>query len=113
PFGAVVVGGVGTEQGTIRELPLAGSAKDATPAGAALIQGVALEANGHGFASGKGAAIFERSAGAWHAVNTGLVAPDVESLHAVWFDPSGGAWVVGGNVLTASLDNGAILHLRQ
>jgi hypothetical protein len=35
----------------------------------------------------------------------------VESLHAVWIDPAGGAWAVGGNVLTTALDNGAILHL--
>ena len=113
-FGVVAVGGPNPEQGTIRELVLAGAVHDVTPAGAPLIQGVALEASGHGYATGKGGVIFERGAGSWRAVDLslspGFTAPDVESLHAVWIDPAGGAWAVGGNVLTAALDNGAIVH---
>lgn len=112
-FGAVAVGGAGADQGTIRELPLGGGVKDVTPVGAPLIQGVALESNGHGIASGKAGAIFERNRGVWRVVNPGFAAPDVESLHAVWIDPAGGAWVVGGNVLTTALDNGAILYVGR
>jgi hypothetical protein len=35
----------------------------------------------------------------------------VQSLHAVWLDPEGGVWAVGGNVLTTELDRGVALHL--
>ena len=54
PFGAVLVGGPTPDQGTLRQQTLDGTVHDATPAGAPLLQGVALEASGHGFATGKG-----------------------------------------------------------
>ena len=111
-FGAVVVGGAG--MGNLLEAPLTGPAASATiePPGTTLplLQGVALEANGHGFASGALGAIFERTAGRWQPVDTHLTLPVIESLHAVWIDPSGGAWAVGGDVITTALSHGAILH---
>ena len=112
-FGAVVVGGGGS--GVMLEVPLARPAVSATlvPASLALplIQGVALEASGHGFASGAMGALFERSGGRWRPVDTHLALPEIESLHAVWIDPSGGGWAVGGDVVTAALTHGAILHV--
>jgi hypothetical protein len=42
--------------------------------------------------------------------STTASALDVESLHATWIDPDGGVWAVGGDVVTAGLDNGAIVY---
>ena len=110
-YGAVIVGGAGT--GNLLEAPLAATLRSAAPGGVTLplLQGVAIDAHGHGLASGALGAIFERSSGAWRAVDTGLTLPAIESLHAVWLDPAGGAWTVGGDVVTTALDHGAILHL--
>ncbi len=108
-FGAVAVGGGAS--GRILEASATGGVKDVTPAGAPLIQGVAVDLDGNGYASGAMGAIFARSSGGtWHAVDTKLTLPTIESLHAVWIDPSGGVWTVGGNVVTPALDHGAILH---
>lgn len=74
--------------------------------GAPLLQGVCAFGDDQGWAVGAGGSIFERRNGAWNAVETGLPL-QVESLHAVWSDPAGGVWAVGGNVLTPALDGGA------
>ncbi len=68
-LGAVVaVGGGGN--GAILEVPVGGAVKDVTPAGAPLIQGVAVDADGHGFATGAMGAIFERTVGSPGAPST-------------------------------------------
>ncbi len=109
-FGVVAVGGGGN--GRIIEASSAGDIRDVTPAGAPLIQGVAVDLDGNGYASGAMGALFRRAAGGvWSAIDTQLALPPIESLHAVWIDPSGGVWSVGGNVVTPALDHGAILHL--
>jgi len=105
---ACIVGGGAS--GVILETSATGTPSSVAPTLAPLIQGVALEPNGHGIATGFHGAVFERSGGSWRAMDTGLALPDIESLHAAWIDPSGGAWAVGGNVLTTSLDHGIILH---
>jgi len=108
-FGAVAVGGGGN--GRILEASAAGDVKDVTPPGAPLIQGVAVDLDGNGYASGAMGAMFTRSAGGvWRALDIQLALPPIESLHAVWIDPAGGVWSVGGNVVTPALDHGAILH---
>jgi len=108
-FGAVAVGGGAS--GRMLEATESGGIKDVTPAGAPLLQGVAIASNGRGFASGAMGAIYARATGGvWSAVDTKLTLPPIESLHAVWIDPSGGVWAVGGNVVTPALDHGAILH---
>ena len=105
---AVIVGGPGG--GVILDAPIGRAVTDVTPDGAPLVQGLALEANGHGWASGYHGALFERSNGTWSEVDPHLTLPSFESLHSVWIDPSGGVWSVGGNVLSTQLDHGAILH---
>jgi hypothetical protein len=111
-FGAVAVGGGAS--GRILEAVPTGGIKDVTPAGAPLIQGVAVDLDGSGYASGAMGAIFSRgSGGTWRAVDTKLSLPTIESLHAVWIDPAGGVWTVGGNVVTPALDHGAILHFGK
>lgn len=81
-------------------------------ANVAILQGVAFGKDGKGYACGEGGAIFEKAGDRWRAVETGL-GLDLQSLHALWIDPAGGVWAVGGNVLTTSLDKGAIVHLAS
>lgn len=107
---AVMVGADSDGSGVIFEAGTGQRAKNVAPRGAPLLQGVALAPDGHGWATGEQGQIFERSKGVWRPVRTGLALQDLGSLHAAWIDPSGGAWSVGGNVLGASLDGGAILH---
>lgn len=80
-----------------------------TPPGAGLLQGVSLSAAGDLWTVGLGGGVFSLPAGSqqW---NETFVEP-VQSLHAVWADPLGGVWAVGGNVLVSELDGGLVLHL--
>ena len=85
---------------------------DVSPASVGLVQGVSADlARGPeaAFASGENGALFQRSLAGWERVETG-VSLELESLHAVWVDASGGVWAAGGNVLT-SLRNGALVRL--
>jgi hypothetical protein len=83
---------------------------DISPPGAAPLQGVCLAASGELWAVGVAGNVYARAAGqsSWRDVFTGVA---VQSLHAVWMDPRGGVWTVGGNVLTTALDAGVALHL--
>ncbi len=101
----VVVGG-GAEA-VIFEETGAGFTRD-DPADLALLQGVSFNASGVGFASGEAGALLERTEQGWEVADTGLTIT-AQSLHAVWVDPDGGVWSVGGNVLN-SLDAGVIVH---
>ena len=82
-----------------------------TPAGAPLLQGVCVEPDGEAWLAGAGGAVYHMAAGeeTFTRVEHGL-APSIESLHAVWVDPEGNVWAVGGDVLTASLGRGAIVR---
>ena len=93
----VAVGGAGN--GVIVEGGGAAFA-DRTPDAAPLFQGVFLTATG-GFASGARGDIYSKNGASWTLVDHRL-ALSVESLHAVWVDPTGGVWAVGGNVLGAA-----------
>ncbi|MBN1205138.1 MAG: vanadium-dependent haloperoxidase [Myxococcaceae bacterium] len=103
----VIVGGEG--QGEILELNASGQFEARTPEGCPLLQGVALSADGSGWATGARGEVYQRKAGTWERVSHGLQL-DVQSLHASWVDPQGGVWAVGGNVLSSGLNNGALLH---
>ena len=74
-----------------------------------LLQGLCLGADGRGYATGFHGLVLERRSEAWTPVEHGL-ALDVESLHAAWMDPDGGLWSVGGNVISSTLDAGAVVH---
>ena len=103
-----VVGGEG--QGEILELDeSAGRFVSRSPEGCPLLQGVSLAEDGTGWATGFHGEVYQRKAGVWARVDIGTP-PLVESLHATWTDPEGGVWAVGGNVLSGSLDVGALLH---
>ncbi|MEZ4268362.1 MAG: vanadium-dependent haloperoxidase [Myxococcota bacterium] len=101
----VIVGG-GAEAVVLEETETGFRHDD--PADLGLLQGVAFNDAGVGYASGEGGALLERTETGWQAVDTGLTVA-AQSLHAVWVDPAGGVWSVGGNVLS-SLDSGVIVR---
>ncbi len=82
---------------------------DRTPTAVGLIQGVCMEGDGDGYAVGVGGSVFERRGQRWDRVDTGIPFT-AQSLHAVWIDPEGGVWTVGGNVLSSHLNQGTILY---
>jgi hypothetical protein len=75
---------------------------------APLLQGVCAGPGGTAWATGEDGAVFTRRGGKWEADVTAPVL-GIESLHAVWMDPDGGVWSAGGDVLSAQLDNGALI----
>ncbi len=101
-----VVGGGGS--GRLLEVDGSTSVSDHTPSLAGLLQGVSVRGSS-AWASGLNGTMFERQNGTWTEVDHGL-SIDVASLHATWIDPDGGVWAVGGGVLSAALDAGAIIH---
>lgn len=82
---------------------------DRSPPRVGLLQGVVIDEAGDGFAVGVGGSIFERTANGWNTIDSGLEFT-AQSLHAVWLDPDGGVWSVGGNVLSSHLNQGAIVY---
>jgi hypothetical protein len=73
-----------------------------------LVQGVDVE-GGLEIATGQRGAVYRRGAGGWEVLDTDL-SLDLESLHAVWIDPTGGVWAVGGDVLAGTQTNGGLIH---
>lgn len=80
-----------------------------TPRGAGLLQGVWLAGDRTLYTVGVGGRVFRRGADAEDWSEIGGDEP-VQSLHAVWADPDGGVWTVGGDVLTNQLDAGVALY---
>lgn len=99
------VGGFGTA--TVLENDGSGW-QNVSPAGAPPLIGVALLEDGDGYAVGQYGSVFRRRDGAWQEEATEIFAD--EALHAVWVDPDGGVWAVGGQVLTTPLTRGIMLH---
>lgn len=104
---AVAVGGA--VSGMIFEVDADGRVRDAAPDGAPLLQGVCLGEGGDGWATGAGGVVLRRTSRGWREQVTGFDF-EAESLHAVWMDPDGGVWSVGGNVLTSALDGGVLVY---
>lgn len=103
----VIVGGGGT--GTLLQAVDDAEFEEATPNRAGLLQGVHATDDGAIWAVGVGGTVYHERGGEWEDVDTELPVT-AESLHAVWVDPQGGVWVVGGNVLSSSLDGGIAIH---
>lgn len=80
---------------------------NATPPSAQALIGVVLTETG-GYAVGQYGSVYRRGSDGWKEEMTGFTLD--ESLHSVWVDPSGGVWAVGGQVLTAPLVRGIMLH---
>jgi hypothetical protein len=102
----IIVGGA--SNGTVLEGHAGGELAPRAPQHTPLLQGVAV-AGDQAWASGAMGVLMRREGEAWVEVDHGLPL-EVQSLHAVWIDPRGGVWSVGGDVLDSSLDAGTIIH---
>ncbi len=100
----VAVGGA--SEGLILELA-EGSFVDRSPSDTPPLNGIGVAPDGSAVAVGWGGAVAVRSAGVWE--NQGSVLPTGLDYHAVWIDPAGGAWMVGGN-LSEALDRGVLAY---
>jgi hypothetical protein len=78
-----------------------------TPDGAFGLIGVCVSEDA-GYVVGQFGEIQRRTADGWVREGEDLFLD--ESLHAVWIDPDGGVWAVGGQVLAFPLVRGVLLH---
>jgi hypothetical protein len=69
--------------------------------------GVALGSDGSGYAVGNFGAFVERDGSTWGEA-TGPATD--ETLHAIWIDPDGGLWAVGGQVQVFPLTRGVLAY---
>ena len=99
----VTVGGFATE--VIWELD-GGAWRDVSTAGNPPLVGVCTTPD-VAYAVGDMGAVLEQDATSWTALEE---APTNETLHAVWVDPDGGIWAVGGRVRVAPLRNGVLVY---
>jgi hypothetical protein len=99
----------GTSQGVLLEVEN-GSIVERTPENAPLLQGVFVEPDGTTCAVGLGGSIYEGRGEGYRPIDPGLDFAAGASLHSVWVDEKGGVWSAGGDVLTAELDEGVLLH---
>jgi len=100
----VAVGGFGT--GTLVEHDGTGW-RDATPIGAVQLIGVCVSDDA-AYAVGTDGMVYRDGGDGWEIEphRTRVIQP----LHAVWIDPDGGAWAVGGQVLSEPFVNGVMIH---
>ncbi len=102
-----VVGVGGSNPGIILELD--GDAfRDRAPAGALGVNGVFIPAGQRGVAVGRDASVLFQTDDGWEIQQTGF--NTIRSFHAVWVDPAGGIWAVGGNIDTDPPSGGILAH---
>lgn len=104
---AVAVGG--SQSGEIREL-IDGVWTNVTPEAALQMNGVNIGSGNHAVAVGIAASTMRRGDDGWVADENGLAAINDLDFHAVWVDPAGNAWSVGGNLLIEPLDRGMMAY---
>jgi hypothetical protein len=80
--------------------------KSAAPVARDALRGVALSGES-AYAVGNGGLVMARGADGWQEQDTDGVGGD---LHAVWIDPDGGVWAVGGSFDTLPLTDGVLIH---
>ncbi len=98
----------GDLRGVVMRIHENGALQDVSPSSAPVIQGVTVSASGEALACGGTGQLFTRTNGPFTRVDTKLELR-VQTFHAVWFDPEGNAWAVGGNAISG-LDQGAIVR---
>ncbi len=75
------------------------------------LSGVYIPAEGSPLAVGNSGALFQRRSGAWREVAR---APRTQlDFHAVWVDPTGAVWAVGGDLQTSALTRGVIYRFGE
>lgn len=99
----------GNVNGVLLELE-AGRFVDRTPAGLPPMNGVHVAADGTAVAVGEHGMIARRSGGEWDVEATPLD-PSL-AYQAVWIDPQGGVWMVGGD-LSSELGNGVVAYMGR
>lgn len=82
---------------------------DETPADAPALNGVHVVSATLAYAVGYNGRAFRRVDGAWRALAEDL--PTLRDLHAVWVDPSGGLWAVGGQLASDPPRAGVLVHV--
>jgi|GEM_PF-347447 len=109
---AIAVGG-GSE-GIVLDLSESPARPVSLPPATPLVQGVAVSPAGELVTVGARATTLvassasdSLSARSWADMQ---LSAHIDSLHAVWVDPEGGVWSVGGDVLSSALSKGAILY---
>jgi hypothetical protein len=102
-----VVASGGTGAAIISELS-DGAFVNRAAAGTFRMSGVFIPQEGPGVCVGNETSMALRTPDGWELLDTGL---DMQrDLHAVWVDPAGGIWAVGGN-LSATLDSGILVYV--
>lgn len=88
-----------------------GALENLTPEDARLLQGAWVTETGEAWLSGRDGDLYVGDRGGFSPspIESGL---DVQSLHSIWMDPDGDLWSVGGNVLSGSLDRGALITTK-
>ncbi len=110
---AVIVGG--GSQGIILRADLGQDEielEDVTQRGTPLLQGAWVQSAQEVWVTGRDGTLLSGSSDSFaeHPLPGDF---NVESLHAVWEDPKGGVWAVGGNVISGTLDDGKALYSRD
>jgi hypothetical protein len=85
--------------------------RDVTPPGAKQLNGVWVERDGTVIAVGVEGTVMERRGSVWRAPS-GLPAT-LDDYHAVYVDPEGGVWAVGGFLVVEPQKNGMLLHYGE
>ena len=102
--GYVAVGGA--FDGVIYENNGSGWSDSKIPPGGALMSGVAVSET-DAYAVGDAGNVLRRQNGHW---STEKMLVTDQHLHAVWIDPDGGVWAVGGQFDTHPMMNGVLIH---
>lgn len=84
--------------------------RDRTPAGIKQLNGVFAPAQGLPAAVGFELSLARRTASGWELREGGEGDPQARDFHAVWVDPEGGVWAVGGDLASAELDEGILRY---
>lgn len=100
----------GLASGIIIEKQGDGSWVDVTPDPPPFsLSGISLGPDGTGYAVGLYGAVFARDHTGWHEEVLGFAIQG--NFHAVWIDPTGGVWAVGGQTSVAPLTDGVLTYL--
>ena len=109
PTGESIAAVGGFQTGEIHEF-IDGVWTDVTPPDALQVNGVNFGPGGEVFAVGIQASTLRRTQEGWIIEDNGLSELNDLDFHAVWVDPEGNAWSVGGNITTRPLDRGMLAY---
>jgi hypothetical protein len=80
--------------------------RSALPTGGPLLTGVAVS-DKQAYAVGQFGTVLRRGSSGWSSEPPRVTD---QNLHAVWIDPAGGAWAVGGHYDTPPMSAGVLIH---